>query len=312
VRPAVTRRILLSLLGLGLATGCGPDFDPYNRLTGLRVLAIQSDPAAPGPGETTTLTPLVFTPEPGAAVTYAWSWCPFPGEASAGYPCQVTREQLMMMTGGAVNVPSFDLGAGPTAMLAHTIDPMVLRALCGGQPGVPQIADCEGGFPVQVRVKVASAGDEVDTVYTLRLRIDSPPNANPKIDGLAAVIEAMDRPIGAEPVVTLTRNKETAIKTLVSEAQSETYPGKNDDGQPDPNARERLFVSWFVEGGDTKDEVTGYIPGRTELKVLQENKWSAPKTKDYAKDTARLYVVLRDNRGGVSWTSGIVRLAGEP
>lgn len=306
-------RTLLSLIGLGLATaGCGPDFDPYNRLTGLRVLAVQAEPAAPGPGETTTLSALVFTPEPGAAVTHTWSWCPFPGEASKGYPCQVTREQVMMMAGGAVSVPPFDLGTAPTATLAHTIDPAVLRALCAGMPGVPQLLDCEGGFPVQVRLKVAGGGDEIDTVFTLRLRIDSPPNANPKIDGLAAFVDGADRPIGNEPVVILPRRKETLIKALVSEAQSETYPGKNDDDQPDPNARERLSVSWFIEAGDTRDEITGFIPGRTELKVLQENEWNPPWIKDYAKDTARLYVVLRDSRGGVSWTSGIVRLGGEP
>lgn len=306
------KRQISLCLALAAVAGCGPDFDPYNRLNTLRVLAIQSEPAAPGPGETTTLTPLVFTPEPSAAVTYTWSWCPFPGAPNQGYPCQVTREQLVMMGGGMLNVPPFELGTGPTATLTHTIDPNVLRALCAGQPGVPQLIDCAGGFPVQIRVKVASAGDEVDTVYTMRLRFDSQPNANPKIDGLAAVLEGADRPITGEPSVTLPRDKQTVIKAAVSEAHSETYLGKNDDGQPDPAARERLFLSWFIEGGDTDDEVTGYIPGRTELKVLQENKWDTPKTKDYPKDTARLYVVIRDNRGGVNWTSGIVRLAGEP
>ena len=43
------------LVGVALAVcGCNPDeFDPFNRLTGLRVLAIASDPVAPATGETT-------------------------------------------------------------------------------------------------------------------------------------------------------------------------------------------------------------------------------------------------------------------
>ena len=56
------------------AVGCGEDFDPYTRLTSLRVLAIKSEvmtePAnasggfqvSPGPGQTATLTPFVFVP----------------------------------------------------------------------------------------------------------------------------------------------------------------------------------------------------------------------------------------------------------
>jgi hypothetical protein len=307
----VNGRILLSLALAASAAGCAEDFDPYNRLTSLRVLAVQSEPASPGPGETTTLTPLVFTPEPGAAVTYAWSWCPFPGPARDGYPCLVTQEQATMLAGQTgVTIPPFDLGAGPTAQLPHGFDPNVLRALCAGQPGTPQQVDCEGGFPVQVKVTVASAGDTVVTVRTLRLRIDSPPNANPRIDGLAAVVEGADRPITDEPAVTITRAAKTTVKAMLPETLSETYPGKDDNGQP-AEVRERLFLSWFIESGDTDDEVTGYIPGKTELQVLLENEWLPGKLKDYPKDTARLVVVVRDNRGGVGWKGGVVRLAGD-
>ena len=44
------------------ASSCaGDDFDPYNRLGSLRVLAIKSDPVAPAPGERATLTSLCLS-----------------------------------------------------------------------------------------------------------------------------------------------------------------------------------------------------------------------------------------------------------
>ena len=49
---------------LALASGCaGEEFDPFNRLTSLRVLAIKSEPVAPAPGEVTTLSSLLYVPE---------------------------------------------------------------------------------------------------------------------------------------------------------------------------------------------------------------------------------------------------------
>ena len=41
--------IVAVALAAGLA-GCGEDFDPFNRLTSLRVLAIKAEPAQPRPG----------------------------------------------------------------------------------------------------------------------------------------------------------------------------------------------------------------------------------------------------------------------
>ena len=84
---------------VAVAAGCGEDFDPYNRLTGLRVLAIKAEPPAAGPGGEChavaraglhpTLTPLVFAPA-GDVGHLPWSWCPLPGSASDGYPAAIS------------------------------------------------------------------------------------------------------------------------------------------------------------------------------------------------------------------------------
>jgi hypothetical protein len=304
-------RKLLLLAVAALPLACGPDFDPYNRLTSLRVLAIQGEPPAPAPGETTTLTPLVFTPEP-TTLTYAWSWCPFPGSATAGYPCRLTQDDLNALAGGAA--PSLDLGSGPTAMLPNSVDPALLARLCAGEPGVPQLVDCEGGFPVQIKLTVATPDDEVTTVWTLRLRFDpaTTPNTNPQIDGLAATLDGVDQPLGDMPTVTLPRRQDTVLKAAVAEADSEVYRGKDDEGVVRDDLRERLFLSWFIESGDSKDARTGFIAGQVPLERALMNKWKPDATKDYPRDTARLVVVIRDHRGGVGWRSAIVRLGDTP
>jgi hypothetical protein len=310
------------VLGLGMSfvsaigAGCGNDFDPYNRINSLRVLAIRSEPPAPGPGETTTLSALVFTPVEGTPVTYSWSWCPFAGPANAGYACQVTPEQAAMLAGAGVTLPGFDLGTGPTAQLANAIDPAILARLCAGQPGVPELPDCEGGFPVQVRLVVGGGGDSITSVRQLRLRFDpaTPPNTNPHIDGLAATIGGADMPIGDLPALTLPRDEETVIKVQVPIEVSEMYRGKDDDDQI-ADVRERLIFSWFVESGDTDNPQTSFIQTKTTMIPLDRAsraKWTPGKTKDYPATTSRLIVVLRDNRGGVAWRSGIVTLGATP
>jgi hypothetical protein len=217
----------------------------------------------------------------------------------------------MLAGQSGVALPSFDLGDGLTARLPHTIDPAVLKGLCAGVPGSPVRPDCRGGYPIQIKVKISSGGDEVVTVSTLRLRFEGQPNANPYIDGLSAVVDGVERPIGGEPEITLPRIGGTVIKAALPESLSESYLGENDEGQP-AEVRERLYLSWFVEGGNTDDMITSYIAGKIPIDALLKNEWTPPKLKDYAKDTARLYVVVRDNRGGVFWRSGVVRLGGMP
>src|SRR5688572_27682347 len=71
----VARWLPAAALALVTLGGCDSDFEPYNKLTSLRVLAIESRPVSPSPGEISTLTPLLHVPD-GEAVTSSWSWCP--------------------------------------------------------------------------------------------------------------------------------------------------------------------------------------------------------------------------------------------
>ena len=294
------------------AAACGPGFDPPSLLLGLRVLGVRSEPVTPAAGESTTISALVYAPPGGAPVTYAWSWCPFPGSASDGYPCLVSEAELAELTGGA-SVPPYDLGDAETATFDHTIDPALLEAVCTGMPGQPSAVDCTTGFPIQIKLTVTSGTQTVTAVKRLRLRFDDThePNVNPIVGELDAVVGGATVILGDPPGPTLLRRVEATVHVDVPPESSETFTGTDDRGEP-AQEKERLIVSWFVETGSVADDITAFIDGRTPLATALENTWEPDGAEDYAPSTAELIVVVRDSRDGTTWTRGTVTLGAEP
>ena len=336
-RPAPWVLAIAAGLGIATALACSSNSDPYNRLTTLRVLALRSEvyvdashpeigvtPAAvPAPGQSVRLSALIYTPPAGPTapsgldptLTYAWSWCPFPGPAGQGYPCLVTKDEVAMVTAGTA--PDLDLGHDPTASFPHTIDPALLeKNLCGGMGGMAAL-DCTGGVPIQIALVVKTASDQtgVKSVFTMRLGLlATDANSNPAISGLAAFQNGA--PIAIDPAntngVTLIRDVENPLdlpSDLVN--QSETYLGTDSSNQP-AMVQERLFVTWFVETGDTKDQSTGLIVGSSDPQIFLHDTWTPAIVKKYPRTSARILLVLRDNRAGVGWTEGQVNLAEAP
>jgi hypothetical protein len=316
LRSAFSRRALATaLVASGFATGCSEGFDPFNRLSDLRVLAIQSDPVAPAPGESTELVPLVYVPPGDAVASLRWSWCPFAGPATEGYRCLITEEELAELGGGsAEDIPPFDLGDGDTASLTHSLDPALLDAVCRGTEDQPELLDCEGGFPVQIKLTARSeSGEQVDSVRIVRLRFsdDQEPNQNPVVDGLRAILDSGEEAIGDQPTVSLFRREETVIRADVPADVIETYTGTDEDGEPEERT-EQLLLTWFVESGDTKNQRTTFIDDVESLDDATENEWEPDGPDDYPRDTSQIVVVVRDDRDGVAWTSGSVTLEEKP
>jgi hypothetical protein len=245
----------------------------------------------------------------------AWSFCPFAGPANEGYPCLIDEEDLAQLGGGAAaSVPPFDLGSGETASLENTIDPAILAAVCAGTPDQPAVVDCEGGFPVQVKLVVSAGEARITSVRELRLRFapEHEPNANPTIDGLVAVAAGGEQPLGDTPDTTLLRGEETVIRARVPAEASESFTGLDEDtGEPGPQ-KERLILSWFVESGDLDTERTAFIDGVVGLEAALENTWEPDAVDDYPRDTSDLFVVVRDSRGGVTWRRGAATLGAVP
>jgi hypothetical protein len=134
--------------------------------------------------------------------------------------------------------------------------------------------------------------------------------------------------------VTLPRERRVKLRLQLPMASSESLPRvwkldqvQYDESNPGNSKilyRERLSLSWFAEAGDfggdhgnTGGRQTGYKPVYNQREVTQADDaelakaylqlWTLPAAEGYKKDTARITVVMRDSRGGVTWTSAVVK-----
>ncbi|HLK91338.1 MAG TPA: hypothetical protein VKZ18_15680 [Polyangia bacterium] len=304
---------LLAAAGLG---GCGASFDSPTLLTKLRLLALQAEPVNPAEGDTTTLTPLVYSPSAATdALQFSWSWCPVLGQANDGYVCPISfgdASAMLAAAGATMPLPGFDLGADPTATFTNPFPPEVLAALCaGGFDGQP--VDCTGGFPIRVSVTVTqgTARQLGTTVVRLPIAAGAPSNANPVPGALSVDLASGNAVLDDAGSVQVPRLQDDVLHVALDDSQAETYVGAGLDGGT-ATLRETLLVSWFAELGDFHDTRTLFIDGAVTLADATTNKWKPPAVREDARPTSRVIVVVRDDRGGVGWTGATASLEPTP
>ena len=107
------------------------------------------------------------------------------------------------------------------------------------------------------------------------------------------------------------RLQDNLLHVAIDDSQAETYVGTGLDGGT-ATLRETLLVSWFAELGDFHDNRTLFIDGVESLADATADKWTPPAMREDARPTSRLIVVVRDDRGGVGWTSATASLEPTP
>jgi hypothetical protein len=311
---------LITLLVLGLLVaglgGCGGNFDSPTLLSKLRLLALQAEPVNPAEGVTTTLTPLVYSRST-EALAWSWSWCPVLGDANDGYVCPISYDDASAMLAAAgvtAPVPAFDLGTGATASFANPFPPDVLAALCaGGFDGQP--LDCTNGFPIRVSVSVSqgAATQLGTTVVGLPIAAGAASNANPVPGPISVDLGASggNEVLDDTGSVVVPRLQDNVLHLALDDSQAETYLGTGSDGGT-ATLRETLLMSWFAELGDFHDDRTLFIDGVESLADAATNTWKPPATREDARPTSRVIVVVRDDRGGVGWTGATASLEPTP
>jgi hypothetical protein len=219
------------------------------------------------------------------------------------------------MTGVQVSftLPTADDGS---TTFTNAFSPDVLAALCTGTGNIAA-PDCTDGYPIQLQLTVTTDTDQVQAVRPMKLRFRSTdqPNENPTVMGLFATVGgAAPQAFDGDPppmMPTLPRHVKTAINTVIPDGTSESYMGFDDNGNP-AQLSERLNLSWFVESGDTDHMRTAYIAGQVLIEDAAKVSWTPAFKKDYAPDTSRLILIIRDDRQGVGWIDGIVNLEPMP
>ena len=331
-------------LAVAGAVGCGADLTPKTKLRDARILAVRAEPVNPEPGQASTFTPLVYLPV-GETVTYQWSWCPFPTESTTGYPCSIDQAGLdrLALAAGLLDVPPLDLGTASTVSFANPFPIAFTAALCGNDPAtLARVFGAMGGaaantgmfscglatFPVQIKLTITTAKTTDVGVFNLNLPIDdtTPRNQNPVVRGLLDATTPPGIPLDDLGTVIRPTGSDVTLVVDMDETVSEPYLDKVTlpDGmyQRDANgnlvlgpARERITVSWFKEFGGLDKDTSGYNAKSLDaagnpipFTVAQKNTWTAPLKADNPPKAVKLIAVVRDGRGGVGWTSGVVGL----
>ena len=277
------RRLSIPLL---LVLSCRPDFGERDSLVvETQVLAVRGDPPEAKPGENVTYSLFVASPEgPVVAPAASWAFCATP---------------KLLTENGAVSAACLAngvraIGDGATVSAAIPADACQLFGPeTSSQDLRPRDPDATGGFYQPVRVALdgrLSFGQE-------RVR------CNPK--SIAALQAAdFDRRyrVNANPEITSVDVPESVapsshhvLRVNWPEASAETYVHYDPTTTLVVDVRETMRVSWFTSAGAFEHDRTGRTA--QERETFTENAWNAPS----AAGNVELYVVLRDDRGGVAF-----------
>jgi hypothetical protein len=311
--------VLATSVSLASCGDLGSDDDRYEKLDRLRVLAIRSEPAELTVGETATLSANVYEPA-GRVPDYEWSWCPSRGNGADAFRCNVSEEDLLRAwtaAGADGSPPSYALGTGSEVPLTHVLTPALVAALCRASEVDERIAvACFTGFEASIQLTVRSDGDELTAIKAVPLLPSDLPdaerNTNPASEFQVTLHdrEGNDLVESDEP---LRAGHQYTVVAEVDERTAESFTPSAGPAEPPPGERrETLVMSWFVTLGELAapegdDDVFGgdfvhttFVDGSNEFDDLLKNGWKIPLT---AGSTAALHLVLRDERGGVGWTT---------
>jgi hypothetical protein len=219
----------------------------------------------------------------------------------------------------APSLPPFDLGRQATASFRWTLDAGAHAAACAYLRGVPRpdqvpAPDCDGALEAVIRLEVSHGDERVVAIKTVTL-VAAPGagrNQNPLLGGVRATdpdAPGMPFELPAAQPVALRREVSYALGVDIPPEAAETYERVLPGGDLPEAMREVLTITWFIAGGTTRTVHTSFIDGRLSLEEAGANTWTTPSATAFAGDSAAVYLVIRDGRGGVSWTVRTVRFA---
>jgi hypothetical protein len=201
----------------------------------------------------------------------------------------------------------------------------------GGQsPGRPVDPDSTGGYYQPVRL---AAGDQIAQAF-VRVNCGNPPGATPAQLGALSTFEtvANTNPAIKSTMIILPDGsdggmlnpEETGKRNPVVVSQPVTFSANWDGCPPDASIctgsqtyalldpltfevvypQEQMRVSWFSTAGTfTNDTTAPDGAAAVGPSMSADNSWTPPATPTPPQQPAHMWVVLRDNRGGVGWQS---------
>lgn len=293
------RAVLPVLIGLAMASAaCASDFDPSSRITGYRILAVRADQPFARPGERVTLEALAVD---GADRPFmlAWSRCTRPASTTAS-GCLDALDDTELVQGPALTrhelaIPA-DVLDGVPAAAASLIAVGAVQVQCPGpverQPGPEGLPlRCTDGAGAALALGEYDLG--VKRVYVRT--VDR--NANPEL--AEVLFDGEPWPPGERRTVTACSDPDEN-RFDRCDGPAHDLAVRLADG-----SLERGVDQFGVEFAETAIVQYYATEGLFEYEVKDAR---APATRYRARAGAAggpvtLWFVVRDDRGGVTWTS---------
>jgi hypothetical protein len=268
--PARNPRLatVLALLAAGCADG---DLPKYQKLGGLRILALQAD--APEIAEaslpaTVNVVPFVTDVDgAGRQITLDLEACLDPGVGFGATPsCAHDPTRTTATQSFTPAAPRFTGAAAAFAVTVPVTVPL----------GWSETARFNG-VPYLVIVRARAGSDAVDSIKRIIVSTRSGRNSS---NPAAPAVQKDGSTLSALPAA------ESVLTPLLGSGLGEAYPVRYDDGT-ELTRTETTTLSWFVNDGELKHSRTDGTSANT---------WKPP-----VSGTSFLVLVLRDDRGGVSF-----------
>lgn len=311
---SLLRAVALFFVTIVTVIACGNDFDPGSRITDLRLLVIAADKPFAAPGENVHLTTLVHEPF-GRPLTWAWTTCPLPRESTVN-GCLVRLGELARASALPPVVVGRDRSSFDVSIPTNILDGIpeearenalfgVVAVVC---PGDLTIKDFATATTSELPFRCVEAGSGVELPYERYAvavkRIFIYPrdrNQNPAITGVTWDGSPwLENDVKEARACDFDSNDFDDCKGETHEFIVSVAPGTVETGTTEygsPFTEDVIVQNYATEGVFEFD-----------VKTITE-----PKTRWAARNQTRgqtvtTWFVVRDNRGGVSWTSRQVRV----
>ncbi len=298
---------ILVVFALGVVSACFPSFEDRPWLVkDVRIVAVRGTPAEAEPNALVIFDALIASPSGLSTAAISWAFCMSPRRV----------EERTGVTAACANGDQLQAITNPAAVLADAcarFGPNPPPTSSGEPPLRPADPDPTGGYylPVRAAITDPSTGNEVSAFGFHRIRCDLAgatrpvfeeyqdrytQNVNPTIGRIVVIDDAgQEQDASAGPRVAA--GTSVTIRVQPGDDAAEPYVVYDVANNLLRDRIEDLTVNWNVSAGElSRGRQT--VAGDAEVRSL-ETTWTAPD----AAGTSRMWVVLRDARGGSDWMS---------
>jgi hypothetical protein len=320
----MNRLPFVSLLAALASSACVPDFDDEtSRITSPRVLAIRAFPAEAPKNQKVELTALIATPDGAEPEAPGWSLCldrkPLSELGPLSPRCLASPEpepEIAQLLGEGSQVT-----ATLPAKVCQLFGPERPDPKAGEPSGRPVDPDQTGGFyqpvlswlagsavvgAIRLDCPLSGATREATVQYNERHR----ENRNPELAAFELLrADGSSADLGSDDELpSVARGERVTLRARFGDCGdaetclgAESYLVYDREAERLEERRETLVVSWFSSAGKLDEE-------RSDSGEAEEPAATNTFTVPNHSGEVRLWAVVRDDRGGVSWRAGRLRV----